>query len=881
MKTLGHILSFILSSRYKLEIKGQEILNHEGGALILPNHQALADPQILVSYLFKYRKTVPVVTEGIYNTPLIHYFFKFIQAVPVSDLGAGSRDTDVMKTISQGVTKALDKQRFVLLYPAGQISGQGYEKIFNKKGAWQIAKQVPENSRIIAVRIQGLWGSMWSRAWLGKSPNLITTLLKALWIVLANGIFFVPRRKVTIEFIDITNEARKMASYDKLTFNNFLESIYNAKGEEPVLFLKHYFYAQKSNRQLPPRIEGSVADLKSTATFDNSAIPYNILCDVITLMKEEGNVEAKNISPQSNLSLDLNIDSITMIAIITAIENHFKVDFNGEVGDVKTVADLCLIALGKQQIEEVLKPSNLHNHMAPIHRIDVDKNATIPELFLKTFKTFPSESFAYDKMIGCSSRKEFLLKTMVVSKIIRKEVKGQYVGIMLPALQSTTLLVMATYMARKIPVMLNWTVGKKVLEHCIETAKIETILTAGSFFDRVRDQLPDSAKEKCMFFEKKVAQASIITKLSGVISSWLPGKTNTKPNDVAVVLFTSGSESLPKAVTLTHKNILSDLNGSFRLINIDSHEIFMGFLPPFHSFGFTVLTILPLVSGVKVAYSPDPAANREILRIMTHTKASLVLATPTFLKMILSIASKNDLSNLNYAITGAESLHPKILEEFKLKAKDNAMILEGYGITECSPILTINPQEKQKSKSVGCFVKEVEGIVVDLQTNLPLEPNKEGMIMVRGNNVFGGYIDTNVASPFVSINDLQYYKTGDLGYIDEEGYLFITGRLKRFIKVAGEMISLPAIENALLEKYGSSEETVLAVEGSDTIEPPQIVLFSKNALDLVEVNSYLKSHGFSNLIKVNRIELVEEIPLLGTGKTDYKILKEKVLKNNV
>ena len=876
MKTLGHILSFILTSRYKLEIKGEEILKQKGGALILPNHQALADPQILISYLFKFRKTVPVVTEGIYNTPVIHYFFKFIQAVPVSDLGAGSRDTDVMKTISLGVTKALDKQRFVLLYPAGQIAGQGYEKIFNKKGAWQIVKQVPENSRIIAVRIHGLWGSMWSRAWIGKSPNLITTMLKAIWLFLANGIFFVPRRKVTIEFIDITSEARKMATFDKLTFNNFLESIYNANGEEPVLFLKHYFYTKKSNRQLPARIEGSVADLKSTASIDNSAIPYNILCDVITLMKEEGNVEAKNISPQSNLNLDLNIDSINMIAIITAIENHFKVDFNGEVGDIKTVADLCIIALGKQQTEEVLKSSNLHNHIAPIHRINIDDKVTIPELFLKTFKTFPTETFAYDKIIGCSTRKEFMLKTMVVSKIIRKEVKGQYVGIMLPALQSTTLLVMATYMAEKVPVMLNWTVGKKVLEHCIETSKIETILTAGSFFDRVRDQLPESAKEKCMFFEKKVAQASISIKLSGVFNSWFPTKLNTKPNDVAVVLFTSGSETLPKTVTLTHKNILSDLSSSFSLINIDNHEIFMGFLPPFHSFGFTVLTILPLVSGIKVAYSPDPAANREILKIMTHTKATFVLATPTFLKMILSIASKNDLSNLNYAITGAESLHPNILEEFKQKAKNNAKILEGYGITECSPILTINPQEKQKSKSVGRFINDVEGIVVDLQTNMPLKANSEGMIMVRGANIFDGYVDPEVASPFVTINGLEYYRTGDLGYIDEEGYLFITGRLKRFIKVAGEMISLPAIENALLEKYGSSEETVLAVEGSDKIEPPQIVLFSKNSLDLIEVNSYLKSHGFSNIIKIHRIVSVEEIPLLGTGKTDYKVLKERI-----
>jgi long-chain-fatty-acid--[acyl-carrier-protein] ligase len=876
MKTLGYILRFLLSLRYKVEIKGQELLKQNGGALILPNHQALVDPQILIAYLFRYRKTVPIITEGIYNTPILHSIFKLIQAVPVSDLGAGSRDTDVMKTISKGVTNALNKNRFVLFYPAGQIAGQGYEKIFNKKGAWQIVQNIPESSRVIAVSIRGLWGSMWSRAWIGKSPNLVLTLLKALWFVIANAIFFAPRRKVSIEFIDITGEAKKMATYDKLTFNNFLESIYNAPGEEHVLFLNHYFYAPKSKRQLPSRIEGSVAELKSIASIDNSAIPHHVLCDVIILMKEKGNVEAKNIGLKSNLTFDLNIDSLTLVVIITAIENHFKVDFNGEVADVKIVADLCLIALGKQAIEMALKPSGLHIHKMPLHRIEIDKDATVPELFLKVFKTNSSETFAYDKIMGCSSRKEFFLKTMVVSKIIRREIKGEYVGIMLPALQSTTLLVMATYMAGKVPVMLNWTVGRKVLQHCIEKVHLETILTAGSFFDRVRDQLPDSVKDKCIFFEKKVAEASLLLKLSGLFSSWFPGKINTKPNDTAVILFTSGSESLPKAVPLSHRNILADLHGAFSLININSQEIFMGFLPPFHSFGFTVLTVLPLVSGIKIAYSPDPAANREILRIMLHTKASMVVATPTFLKMILSIASKNDMSNLNYAITGAESLHPSLLEEFRKKTKAGAMILEGYGITECSPILTINPHEKQKSKSVGVFIKGVEGLVVDLQTNASLGHSKEGIIMIRGENVFGGYFGNDVASPFVTINGIEYYRTGDLGFIDEDGYLFITGRLKRFIKVAGEMISLPAIENALLEKYGLSDETVLAVEGSDTVEPPQVVLFSKIFLDLGEVNSYLKTHGFSNIIKINRINVLDEIPLLGTGKTDYKVLKEKI-----
>jgi len=875
MKFLHALLRFLLSLRYKINISGEELLNYDKGILVMPNHIAHVDPQIMSATIYKYRPVVPVIAENIYKIPILNILFKKMKAIPVSDLQAGSRDTDIAKTINTNVIQALTNHSCVLIYPSGQISGQGYEKIFNKKSAHEIVKDAPMDTRIIGVRTTGLWGSMWSRAWLGKTPNVGRTLFKALGIVLANLIFFAPRRKVDIEFVDLTKEIRQKSLDTRLNFNNYLESFYNAKGEEPVLFLKHFFFVGKSNRQLPERIEGSVEDLKRTASVDHTTIPQDIVNEVVRIMREEGSVDATHITLTSNLTMDLNIDSLNIVLIVTAIENHFKVEFKNEVTDLKTVADLCLVAMGKREIELALKPSFLYRHNTVKSNLKVEMGS-IPELFLKTFTSFKNEPFAFDKIMGCTTRKEFFLKAMVVSKILAKEIPDKHVGIMLPALQSTTLLVAATYLAGKVPVMLNWTVGKKVLEHCVDTVKLNHIVTATSFFDRVREMLPDSVKSKCMFFEKKVQQAGLGVKLSGLFSSWFPSVRKVDVNETAVILFTSGSESLPKAVPLSHKNITSDLYGVFSTVEISNHEIFMGFLPPFHSFGFVVLTVLPLITGVKVCYSPDPAANREILKIMIHNKASMLLSTPTFLKMILSIATKEDLCNLNYAITGAESLHASIIEQFKEKAKSEAIALEGYGITECSPVLTINPPQKQKFKSVGVFIKGVEHLIVDLTNNAPLPTGQAGMIMVRGNNIFGGYLGANTTSPFVTINGNEYYKTGDLGYVDEDGYLFITGRLKRFIKIAGEMISLPAIESVLLEKYGSAEETVLAVEGSDNIEPPQIVLFSKIELDIQEINMYLKSKGFSNLVRVHKFQKIESIPLLGTGKTDYKALKEQI-----
>jgi len=267
------------------------------------------------------------------------------------------------------------------------------------------------------------------------------------------------------------------------------------------------------------------------------------------------------------------------------------------------------------------------------------------------------------------------------------------------------------------------------------------------------------------------------------------------------------------------------------------------------------------------------------VKILLHTEANTLLGTPTFLKMLLSTATGNDLKHIQLAISGAESLHPSVLETFKYKTGGNAPLIEGYGITECSPVLSINPLELQKAKSVGIFIKGVEYLITDINTFDPFPAGKEGMILVSGYSIFNGYVDKSIESPFVVVHGKTYYKTGDLGYVDSDGYLFITGRLKRFIKIAGEMISLPAMENALLQKFGNPDSAVLAIEGSDKIDPPRIVLFSTIPIELSEANQHLKQSGFSSLGKIHQLVEIAEIPLLGTGKTDYKVLKARITNN--
>jgi long-chain-fatty-acid--[acyl-carrier-protein] ligase len=328
-------------------------------------------------------------------------------------------------------------------------------------------------------------------------------------------------------------------------------------------------------------------------------------------------------------------------------------------------------------------------------------------------------------------------------------------------------------------------------------------------------------------------------------------------------------------VPLTHLNITNDLHGTFELMKIENKTIFLGFLPPFHSFGFTALVACPLVTGIRVAYTPNPTDAREVLKILKHTRSNLLVGTPGFLKMFMAVGSAYYFKSVRYVISGAEAM-PLAIKELFDSLTTNAKLLEGYGITECAPILSANPVERQKMNSVGRFIPGIEPLILNLETGEQAPTGQSGMIYVRGKNVFHGYLGEEPINPFEEINGKTYYKTGDLGYMDEDGYLFITGRLKRFIKISGEMISLPFIEKILLEKYADPEKQVLAVEGSDKLTPAQIVLFTILPLNLDEINDYLLNNGVAPIAKIKRIIEIDEIPVLGTGKTDYKVLQKMI-----
>ncbi|WP_439183772.1 AMP-binding protein [Carboxylicivirga taeanensis] len=875
-KALFALLRFILGARYKVSVKGQELLNTPSAKLILPNHQAIMDPILLFAYLYKYTSAVPVMLASYFDIPVAKWLFKAWGAVRVSDLEGGSRNTNVLEQIVSSVDKGLMMNKNIVLYPSGQIAGQGYERIINKQSAQLSVQNMPDNAEVIAVRIGGLWGSRWSKAWMGKSPSFFTTLLQSIGLVLANLLFWMPKRSVRVEFVNITNEARAKSHEGKAEFNRYLEKVYNVHGEEAVSFIRYHFLAPQLIRELPENIAGSDKTLKNQTTPSNQTIPDAVLKQVRASIASILGIDEQSIQQESFLQLDLGADSLNIVEIISEVENQFPSFSAPQINEIRTVEDLCLVAMGEFKSENDLKPSTLHRPLSEVKRLAVPNQDTILKQFISTFSQHGNDPFCYDAMLGSTSRKGFFLKACVVAELLKKDIKEQRVGILLPALQSTTLLIAACYLAGKVPVMLNWTVGKKVLLHCLETTGVNTILSAGAFVDKIDEQLPEEIKQKIILLEKKVPQLSLLTKVRGALKARFPKlliNTKNKP-DTAVILFTSGSEALPKAVPLSHRNIISNLSAAFQLVEIDNNQVFLSFLPPFHSFGFTVLNIMPLLTAVKVGYTPNPTDSREVLRILKHIKANVLLGTPGFLKLLLTegTSAAYAFKSVKFAISGAEAMPTSLKDHFEA-VTNNGLILEGYGITECSPVLTLNPQAKQKLNSVGQFLPGINAKILDLETRQAQPAGQAGMIYVSGPNVFEGYLNQPELQPFETIDGKRYYKTGDLGYLDDEGYLFITGRLKRFIKIAGEMISLPFIEKILLDKYGKDDEQVLAIEGSDKSEPPRIALFSKENIDLNEANDYLLKNGVAPIAKLREVIRVDEIPVLGTGKTDYKVLK--------
>jgi acyl-[acyl-carrier-protein]-phospholipid O-acyltransferase/long-chain-fatty-acid--[acyl-carrier-protein] ligase len=345
----------------------------------------------------------------------------------------------------------------------------------------------------------------------------------------------------------------------------------------------------------------------------------------------------------------------------------------------------------------------------------------------------------------------------------------------------------------------------------------------------------------------------------------------------AALLFTSGSSSQPKGVVLSDENILSNCTQMNALDLFNPNMTLLGNLPLFHSFGLTVGTFFPLLFGLRIVAAPSPLDYKSSLRAIREGRAEVLLGTPTFLRGYLRKAKSDDFKSVRFVVAGAEKSPPDLINVWENEF--GCEYLEGYGLTECSPGISFNlPGRGKKVESVGRLMKNIDGRTVDPETGVVLDKNETGVLSFRGPNIFALYLNNPEKTKEVFSDD-GWFMTGDLGRMDEDGFLFIEGRLSRFSKVGGEMVSHESVEDViagLLSVDGHTSDDILcAVTGiEDGSKGECLVLLSTVAVNSKWLGDNLRNKGIPNLWIPKHIKKIEEIPVLGTGKLDLRKLKE-------
>lgn len=440
------------------------------------------------------------------------------------------------------------------------------------------------------------------------------------------------------------------------------------------------------------------------------------------------------------------------------------------------------------------------------------------------------------------------------------------VAVLLPNVQGVAVTLFGLNAFGRVPVLLNFTAGLKNLKAACEIARIETIVTSRRFVEQGKlDDVIEALGEgrRVLFLEEVRASITSLDKLRGLVESWFArwvhGKAGVKPDDPAVILFTSGSEGRPKGVVLSNANLVANA------YQVKAHagdvltpeDVFFNPLPVFHSFGLTAGLLTPLLNGMKTVLYPTPLHYRQIPKLIAGTRATIVLATDTFLQGYARAADENDLASVRYVIAGAERVKD---ETRRLWARHGTVILEGYGATECAPVIAVNLPESNRPGSVGGFLPGIEWRLD------PVEGIHEGgRLHVRGPNVMKGYLDLEKPGEIDPPQE-GWHDTGDIVAVDGE-IATICGRAKRFAKVGGEMVSLAAIEAMTQSLWPDCNHVVVAIP--DPRKGEQIVLMTdKPDADRDILLAHARAQGFPELW-VPKAILVASIPVLGSGKTDY------------
>ncbi len=528
---------------------------------------------------------------------------------------------------------------------------------------------------------------------------------------------------------------------------------------------------------------------------------------------------------------------------------------------------------------------------------------TIPEEWLSTAKRKLRTHCLHDANGTSLTGAKLLAAVLAFTRKLCIGLRNQHnIGILLPPSAGGVIANLSVLFQGKTVVNLNYTAEPKTLNRCAETAGIQTILTSKLFLKKLEERGLEMAvltnQRQVIFLEDVKARLGKAAMLwyflqarffpTRLLKSLHLGRVNT--SDTAAILFSSGSEGTPKGVQLTHTNILGNLKQTSSVINPTDKDVMMCSLPLFHAFGLTVTTFLPLIEGLPMVCQPDPTDARAVSRLVASYKVSILCATSTFLRIYGRHKKVHPLTfySLRLIVAGAERLREDVRRDIKEKfGKD---VIEGYGTTETTPVAGVNIpdvlmsdtgeiQVGNKKGTVGLPLPGTQYRIVDPDTLAPLSPNQPGLILIGGTQIMKGYLnnDAKTKEVIVEQNGVRWYKSGDRGKIDEDGFLTILDRYSRFAKIGGEMISLSVVEAKVQALFPDVEDIdILAVNLPDASKGEKIALLFSGQLDEEMIRQAIAQSDIPAIMRPREIAEIDEIPKLGTGKVDFATAKSRM-----
>jgi acyl-[acyl-carrier-protein]-phospholipid O-acyltransferase/long-chain-fatty-acid--[acyl-carrier-protein] ligase len=524
------------------------------------------------------------------------------------------------------------------------------------------------------------------------------------------------------------------------------------------------------------------------------------------------------------------------------------------------------------------------------HRME--DQMTLPELFFIDMRSDPFSLCVADSMGRKLNRLKTFVGAYALARKLQKVLKDeQYVGVFLPPSVGGAIVNVALSILRKVAVNLNYTASRDCLQHAVRECGMRYCLTSHLMLEKLQTQSPAEP----IFVDDLAKEIKGLDRLLALLVVGFPSRTiahriifgswkNLDNNALATVVFTSGSTGIPKGVMLTHTNIASNLEGLYQIFRITPQDGIMGVLPFFHSFGYTATLWFPLVGGMFVVYHTNPLDAQVVGEMIRTYRPTLLIATPTFLSSYTRRCEKEDFASLHYVVVGAEKLKSTIAQAFE--DRFGIAPLEGYGCTELSPVVSINLpdyrardvlQKAQKRGTIGLPLPGIAVRIVDPDSMQRLGPGQEGLLLVKGGNVMKGYLGDPKKTSDVIMDG--WYKTGDIAYLDMDGFITITDRLSRFSKIAGEMVPHMRVEEAIHALLGAPEQVCVVAAVPDEKKGEKLVVLMAQELGASRIIEGLKAAGLPNLWipEARMFFKIEALPLLGSGKLDLAAIKSMAL----